>query len=263
MSDGSPAWVNEALGWRLILDDGAHRAELVLARDPGTRQRVLRVEGAAGVGLIAFPWDNDFHNVYEIGRLASGDFVVTAINKDPVATTQLPPKQIPAGSLPGTQGAILAWGTGLAGGGASFWQSAHAEVLSAALPFASFRARADIYLGPRPGDDRFDVEALFTLGAGSDGINPLTEDVTLMLGPGEWTIPAGSFRRQRGGWFSFRGFVGTTGLGVAITPLGGGRFGFAALGAGAELSGVANPVAVGLTIGDDAGETDVLAYILA
>jgi hypothetical protein len=66
------------------------------------------------------------------------------------------------------------------------------------VPFATFRARADLVLGHRANDDRFDVEALVTLGPG-DGIDPLSEDVTLELGPGAWTIPAGGFRAQPGG----------------------------------------------------------------
>jgi len=39
------------------------------------------------------------------------------------------------------------------------------------------------------------VEALFILGAGGDGNDPLTEPVTLSLRTDEWTIPPGSSTR--------------------------------------------------------------------
>lgn len=131
------------------------------------------------------------------------------------------------------------------------------------VPFTTFRARADLVLGRRPNDDRFDVEALVTLGPGSDGIDPLGEDVTLELGPGAWTIPAGGFHAQRGGWFSFRGWVDGTQIGAVIAPLPGGHYAFAALGTRAQLDGAQNLLPVGLTIGDDAGHADVLARIVA
>ena len=135
-------------------------------------------------------------------------------------------------------------------------------VAPAAIPFGRFQARADIVLRSGANDDRFDVEALLAPGAGSDGFDPLTEAVTLRLGPASWTIPAGSFRRQRLGWFSWLGTLGLTRLSLSLVPLGRDWL-FVALGSGAELSGVTNPVRLGLTIGDDAGEGDVTARILA
>ncbi len=142
-------------------------------------------------------------------------------------------------------------------------QQFYSEVPHLEVPFAMFRARADLVLGRRANDDRFDVEALVTLGPESDGIDPLGEDATLELGPGAWTIPAGGFRAQRGGWFSFRGWVDGTQIAAVIAPLPGGQYTFAALGARAQLEGAHNPLPVGLTIGDDAGHTDVQARIVA
>jgi hypothetical protein len=126
-------------------------------------------------------------------------------------------------------------------------------------PFARFGARVQIVLGPGAHDDRLAVEALFTLGAGSNGIDPLTEPVTLALGTEEWTIPPGSFRQTRLGGFVFKGRIGATNLGVTIQPFRGGTIGFAALGAGAELTGTENPVDVRLIIGDDGSTTVVVA----
>ena len=272
VSDNSSAWVNHALGWRLILDDGTSRLELALARDPLSTppmRRVLRVENALNVALISFPWDNDFHNVYEIGRVASGasvEFVITAINKDPAATTQIPPVKILGSVLPGTSGAVFAWGTGLAGGGVSFWQEAHAWVSSALTAFATFAARAEIEQGP-PGanKDEFEVKGSFTLGAGSNGINILTEIVSLELTGGaggfSTTIPAGSFRMDKKGRFKFETIIDVGVFEAVIRPLGGNTFEFKAEGEGFNLGAIANPVNVSLTIGNDGGSIGVLAEI--
>jgi hypothetical protein len=130
------------------------------------------------------------------------------------------------------------------------------------LQFASFAAKAQIELRGT-NNDRFAVEALFKLGAGNNGIHPLSESVTIGVGTGHWTIAAGSFRPNGSGGFVFQGFIGATGLGVVIQPLRDGSFGFGATGAHANLSGTANPVPVTLTIGDDAGSTSVVATFIS
>jgi hypothetical protein len=129
------------------------------------------------------------------------------------------------------------------------------------IAFASFKVFAQIDLRPRGNDDRFAFEALFALGAGSDGIDPTAEDVVLTLGGATWTIAAGDLDRTRSGAFVFNGVVGTTRLGVAIHPLPGRRFLLLAIGDGAELTGISNPVPVGLTVGDDSGTSAVVALI--
>ena len=49
----------------------------------------------------------------------------------------------------------------------------------------------------RLGRGRFEIRGRLALGAGSDGIDPLNEDVTVMFGPVfQETIPAGSFVRD-------------------------------------------------------------------
>jgi hypothetical protein len=129
------------------------------------------------------------------------------------------------------------------------------------MPFASFKVFAQIDLRRRAADDRFAVEALFSTGAGSDGIDPLAEPVALALGSGSWTVPAGAFRRTWFGAFVFEGSVGGTRLDLAIHPLPGGRFLLIAAGSRAELGGTANPVTVSFAIGDDAGTAAVIAAI--
>jgi len=97
----------------------------------------------------------------------------------------------------------------------------------------------------------FEVKGTFTLGAGSDGIHPLTEEVTLQVGTFAATIPAGSFRRHGRDKFKFKGIVGGARLEVKIERKGK-RFAFEAEGKGAAV-GTAKPVAVRLAVGNDAG----------
>jgi hypothetical protein len=106
-------------------------------------------------------------------------------------------------------------------------------------------------------DDEFKVKASFTLGDGSDGINPLTEAVKLQVGTFVTTIPAGSFttRPGRKNEFELARVIDGVYLELEISSLGDNRFKFKAKGEGADLTGPADPLIVGLTIGDDRGFT--------
>jgi len=120
-------------------------------------------------------------------------------------------------------------------------------------PFAAFHAGVEI---EDERDEReFKVKGTFTLGAGSDGIHPLTEDVTLQVGAFTATIPKGSFRRHGHDTFKFEGVAGGARLEVKIQARGGNRFEFKAEGKGADLTGTTSPVVVTLTIGNDGGNT--------
>jgi hypothetical protein len=130
---------------------------------------------------------------------------------------------------------------------------------ASAVAFASLTAKLDIARGPAANDDRFDINATFALGTTSNGINPLTEAVTVQIGPLSMTIPAGSFTRDRFGRFKFCGVVGGVALDVLIRPAASGQFLRTAEGSGAELSTTTNPVTVALQIGDDRGTTTVQA----
>ena len=129
------------------------------------------------------------------------------------------------------------------------------------IAFASFKVLAQIDSVRGANTDRFALEALFTLGAGNDGIDPLAEPVVVTLGGGSWTVPAGAFHRTRFGAFVFDGVVDGTRLSVSIHALGGGMFLLLAAGSGAELSGTTNPVTVSVAVGDDAGTAAVIAAI--
>jgi len=128
-------------------------------------------------------------------------------------------------------------------------------------PFANLTAKLDIAATP---PSAFAVNATFTLGAGSDGLNPAGEDVALVIGTFSAAIPAGSFifhpaKRNSLANFTFLGEIDNALLDVKITDLGNGRFQLQAKGQDADLAGVTNPVTVGLTIGNDEGSTTVKA----
>jgi streptogramin lyase len=131
-------------------------------------------------------------------------------------------------------------------------------------PFADFTAKLDLRVGPSASQDVFDMNGTFTLGASSDGIAPLTEPVSLALAGGTdavtITIPAGSFTTTGKGAFAFQGTIDGVALQVQVRPVRN-RFSVKAQGTGADLTGVANPVTVTLTIGEDSGTTTVIAQI--
>ena len=127
------------------------------------------------------------------------------------------------------------------------------------LPFAEFRARAEVKFGPGANDDAFDAKGNFTLGAGSNGIAPTTEPVVLQVGTFATTIAAGAFTADGQGRFRFEGVIRGVALELKIVPRGAGVFAFAAEAQGADLTGTANPVHVRLTIGDDSGSATLTA----
>jgi hypothetical protein len=127
-------------------------------------------------------------------------------------------------------------------------------IASRNVPFAALSARVEI-----EHDDEFEVRATFTLGAGSNGIAPLTEDIKLGVGTFSITIPAGSFTQDGGRQFKFEGVIAGVTLKVEIKDLGGGSFELKAEGEGANLTGTVNPVTVALTIGDDVGSATTTA----
>jgi hypothetical protein len=121
-------------------------------------------------------------------------------------------------------------------------------------PFATSSAKLEI------AQQGFDLNESFTLGANSNGINPVTENVTLQIGTFSVTIPAGSFQLNPNG-FAFQGGINGVSMQVQIVPVGNNMFTFKAEGTGVDLTGLFNPVTVVLTIGDDTGSTAVTAQL--
>jgi hypothetical protein len=132
---------------------------------------------------------------------------------------------------------------------------------AASVPFASFTAAVAFDRGPRANDDELRMGGVFTLGGGSNGVNPLTEEVALQVGSFSATIPAGAFRRDRFGLLRFDGSIGGHHVLVILTPLGGGRYAVVAEVETLELPGTRTPVTVALRIGNDAGSVTVTPLI--
>jgi len=128
-------------------------------------------------------------------------------------------------------------------------------------PFATFSAKVDIDIE----DGEIDMTATFALGSGSNGIDPPKERVTLQLtgGSGAFTVsmPAGSFKTERGGASKFQGTINRVKFNASIRPVRNGAFEFEMETEGADLKGFANPVTVTLIVGDDGGSRAVRAEI--
>jgi hypothetical protein len=108
---------------------------------------------------------------------------------------------------------------------------------------------------------RFSLKGAFELGATSNGINPVTEPVSLKVGATSLSIPPGSFSldEEIGRSYIFNGVVAGIRLSVRMHSTDGHSFVIAAEGRGTSVSGPATPVTVELAIGDDVGSTTATA----
>jgi hypothetical protein len=161
VSDGSLRWSAEAIGWRMILDDGSHRLELALSRS-ATYQRQVRIQNSSA-DPIDFPWDNRFHNVYEITRLANGDFQIALANADPSSPNPIHVRTIQASQVPPSGGVPqFSWGMEREGGGAAYWTEAYAEVRGPAVNQPPSLGAVTIPLDPVPVGAAVSAGATFT-----------------------------------------------------------------------------------------------------
>jgi hypothetical protein len=133
------------------------------------------------------------------------------------------------------------------------------------IPFAAFTPAASLKLSPKSQDDSFNVSAKFSLGAENNGIDPVTENVTITFGSFSTTIPAGKFQQQGSGLFTFEGNINKIDLKAQIhmpessydmaakrfKPMG---YWFSLEATGTDLDGTVVPPEVKLTIGDDTGQ---------
>jgi hypothetical protein len=120
--------------------------------------------------------------------------------------------------------------------------------------FAQFNARAELNLGKRANDDAYQMSGFLRLSAGSDGIDPLTEPVTLKVGSFSATLPAGSFG-QDGDTYRYAGPADRSWLIVKISPLAApDLYSFRSTLVKGNLAGTTLPPKVQLSIGDDQGE---------
>jgi hypothetical protein len=118
------------------------------------------------------------------------------------------------------------------------------------VPFSAFSAK----LTRSSFKPSFTLAGDFTLGSTSDGINPITEAVTLRVGGFTTTIPPGSFTITAPGDYSFIGVIDSVTLNVLIKLKRGKEYTLHAT-ANVNLVGAKSPATVALTIGKDTGTT--------
>lgn len=124
------------------------------------------------------------------------------------------------------------------------------------LAFATLTAHAEISKGSHPG---FELSGNLTLGPGSAGVAPDAQPVTVAFGSFSATIPAGSFRKNKNGHYSFEGSINGVHVEFSIAAAGGSSFTFHVEADGANLSGTSNPIPLELLIGTSGGTTLVTA----
>ncbi|HEX7167457.1 MAG TPA: thrombospondin type 3 repeat-containing protein [Acidimicrobiales bacterium] len=97
----------------------------------------------------------------------------------------------------------------------------------------------------------FDFAGTLTIGNASDGIAPLTDDVTLGLDDYAVVLSAPCFVQDRRGKFTCSRTVGGAAIKVVLAPAGPDAYSVSASGRGADLGATTSPVTVSLTIGDN------------
>ena len=121
------------------------------------------------------------------------------------------------------------------------------------VPFAEFDVE-DVF-----GDEEdMEIVGEFTLGAATDGINPLAEGATVRIGEFIATIPGEDFEPQGGGEVEFDGTIGGIELEIEFTPRSNNRYDFEIELEDANVGDVSDPVTFHIAVGGDFGTTDVL-----
>jgi len=126
--------------------------------------------------------------------------------------------------------------------------------------FLTFNPTLAIVLGHTANTDSFTFQSSLTSSSTAPAINPLTQPVTIQVGNYNGTIPPGSFKHGDAS-YTFTGVINGVTLKVQITSAATLRYTFSATGTGANLTGIKNPVPVGLTIGGNCGKASVTAKI--
>ncbi len=124
--------------------------------------------------------------------------------------------------------------------------------VAAPVPFRSFTAKLTIS-SYKPG---FALSSRFTLGATSDGINPLNEAVTLAINSFMMTIPPSSFSTCGASCYVYNGIINGLAVKATIIQIGRNSYTFQAS-ANPNLIRTKDPAIVTLIIGNDDGTTTV------
>ncbi|MHB8545246.1 MAG: Ig-like domain repeat protein [Nitrosotalea sp.] len=124
------------------------------------------------------------------------------------------------------------------------------------ISFSSFTAKVHI----EDNYTHFELKSKFTLGTGSSGINPVTDNVSLQVGTFSTTVPSGSFKHDDK-QYKFEGVINGVHIETSIKSLGSNTFELKAEAEHANMTGTANPVSVQVTIGNNSGTATVNAKI--
>lgn len=179
VNNSTPAGVD--VGARFIITDGvtsAIAASVILGGIPGIAIAIGTDFNSPGNYAAFVPVDWLAPVNLRLRRWANGDAEIVEVN----GVAPSPRAIVPAGALPGAVRATPSVGFGLFSDGAvttaefgSFRSETPATQIMGALAFTDFRIRDD------GSADRLRFRADFTLGAGSDGIDPSTELVNVRL----------------------------------------------------------------------------------
>jgi hypothetical protein len=134
----------------------------------------------------------------------------------------------------------------------------HVQVVP--VPFAVLSVALDVKRGRTPRMDSLAFKMTFALGAGSDGIAPLTEPVTIQIGPLSFHLPAGSFYRNNKGKFEFKGVLAGVSVKATISLLRSGRYTLTLKASPVNGTGLRNPVDTQVLIGNDSGAATTFFY---
>jgi hypothetical protein len=124
----------------------------------------------------------------------------------------------------------------------------------------SFAVPCNLYSKLEIKDDEFEVKGSFTLGASSDGIEPIAQPVILNVGTFITVIPPGFFKFDDG-IYKFEKETNNEELEVKFKPIGNNIFKFKAEGKCSDCYEMSNPIELTLIIGDDIGTTNVIAEL--
>ena len=222
---GGPAWVAVAVtpdGSTVYVSNFYGASVAVIDTATNTVTTTITV-GSNPVGVAITP---DGSRVYVANRGSNNVSVIDT------ATNTVTGSMIPVGNQPNSFGPFI----------------------QPVVPFAAFSAELEAL-----SSSSFLFQGAFTLGAGSKGINPVKENVTLQIGTSSFTIPPGSFNQAQNGTFFFTGTIDKVSFKAQIVPNGNNMFTYRFTGTGLHLT-LSSRVKVGLTIGIDTGTTRVRVF---
>jgi hypothetical protein len=126
------------------------------------------------------------------------------------------------------------------------------------VSFSAFSAKLNIYFTPN--QYGFALLSNFTLRSTSNGINPVTEAVTLQIGAFTMTIPPDSFQETSPGYWTFVGVINGVTLEAVIRLTAPHQYIFGVTAQKVNLTGTQTPVTATLTIGNDSGTTQAINF---